>query len=135
MNTTLARLLIALAALLLAVGTALGAIASHALDASLDARALETFETAVEYQFVHSLGLLAVSIYAERHPDTRLLALAGLLLAVGIVLFCGGVYTSSLDGPEWISSLAPAGGISLILGWLVAAGAVAWQFVRGKQHG
>jgi len=132
MKPSLARLLIALSALLLAVGTGLGAIASHALDGTLDAASIASFETGVEYQFIHSLGLLAVSVYAERYPSARALSLAGLLLAIGIVLFCGGVYSSSLDGPEWLSSLAPTGGIGLIAGWLVVAGAVVWQFVTEK---
>lgn len=132
MKPTLARVLIALAALMLAIATALGAIASHALDGVLDAAALRTFETGVEYQFVHSLGLIAVSVYAERCPRVKSLTLAGALLFAGIVLFCGGVYTSSLNGPAWIVSLAPVGGVSLILAWLVVAGTAAWQLVASK---
>ena len=110
----------AAAALLLALATALGAIASHALGGSLDADALHSFETAVQYQFIHSLGLLAVAILAERRPSRPLLLGASLLLT-GILLFCGGVYASSLDGPRWIARLAPAGGVILIAGWLLAA--------------
>jgi uncharacterized membrane protein YgdD (TMEM256/DUF423 family) len=118
-----ARLLIAASALLLALATALGAIASHALGGSLDADALHSFETAVEYQFIHSLGLLAVAILAERQASRPLLIAAALLLA-GILLFCGGVYASSLDGPGWIARLAPAGGMILIGSWLLAAAAL-----------
>jgi uncharacterized membrane protein YgdD (TMEM256/DUF423 family) len=121
MTTTTARALFAFAAVLMAIATGLGAYASHGLDTVLDARALGSFETAVEYQFIHSLGLIGVAIYGERHREAHWLSLAGLLLSVGIVLFCGGVYTSSFDGPSWFSSLAPTGGISLIAGWLVVA--------------
>ena len=123
------RLLIAAGALLLAVATALGAIASHALGASLDAAALHSFETAVEYQFVHSLGLLAVAILAERQASRPLLIGAALLI-VGILLFCGGVYASSLDGPRWLAGLAPTGGVSLIAAWVVVAFAVVHQAWR-----
>ena len=119
MTTTLSRWLIALAALLLAAATGLGAVASHGLAAILDAAALHSFETAVSYQFIHSLGLIAIAIYGERHPTTKALSVAALLLLAGIVLFCGGVYASSLDGPDWIAALAPTGGVSLIVGWLV----------------
>jgi len=125
MPTPTARIFFALAALLMAVATGLGAYASHGLDTVLDARALGSFETAVQYQFIHSLGLIGIAIYGERHPETRWLSLAGLLLAVGILLFCGGVYASSLDGPGWLAGLAPTGGISLIAGWLVVAAALA----------
>lgn len=124
MSVTLSRILIAIAAALLAAATGLGAVASHALQSALDAAELHAFETAVDYQFVHALGLLGLAIYGERRPGSRLLGVAGILLVAGIVMFCGGVYTSSLEGPGWISSLAPAGGSGLIVAWLVAAFAV-----------
>jgi uncharacterized membrane protein YgdD (TMEM256/DUF423 family) len=115
------RGLMAYACLLLALATALGAIASHALDGRLDAAALHSFETAVRFQFVHALGLMALAIYGERRQTSRLWLLAVLLLAVGILLFCGGVYASSLGGPRMLAALAPTGGVALIVGWLVAA--------------
>ena len=116
--------LITLAALLLAIGTGLGAIASHALGATLDANALHAFETAVDYQLIHSVGLLAVAIFGMREAGSRLLLIAACLIAVGILLFCGGVYASSLDGPSLIARLAPTGGVALILGWGLVATAV-----------
>lgn len=120
----------AIAALLMAIATGLGAYASHGLDAILEPAALSSFKTAVDYQFVHALGLIGVAIYGERHPEVKALVLAALLLAVGIVLFCGGVYTSSLDGPAWLAGLAPAGGISLIFGWLVVAVGIGLSWLR-----
>lgn len=121
MNRNLWRALLAIAALLIAVATALGAVASHALDSVLDASSLHSFETAVDYQFWHGLGLLALAIYGERQAGSKLLTLAVALITVGIVLFCGGLYASSLGGPRWIASLAPVGGSALIAGWLGAA--------------
>jgi uncharacterized membrane protein YgdD (TMEM256/DUF423 family) len=121
---------IGVAALLLALATALGAAGSHALGSALDADALTSFMTAVEYQFIHALGLMGLAIHAERRPEGRLLTLAALLLLVGIALFCGGVYASSLGGPRWISGPAPAGGISLIVGWLVVAASVLQTTLR-----
>jgi uncharacterized membrane protein YgdD (TMEM256/DUF423 family) len=123
MSMTPVRLLMATTALLLAAATALGAIGSHAFAGSLDPDALHAFETAVEYQFIHALGLLAIALYLERQPS-RLLGAAAMLLLAGILLFCGGVYASSLDGPRWIARLAPTGGVSLIAGWLLVAFAV-----------
>jgi uncharacterized membrane protein YgdD (TMEM256/DUF423 family) len=118
------RFLIAIAALSLAEATVLGAIGSHLLGSRLDADALSTFGTGVDYQFIHSLGLLAIAIYGDRYAGTRLLGIAALLLLAGILLFCSGVYVSSIGGPEWIAGLAPAGGVSLIAGWVVVAIAV-----------
>ena len=123
----------AAAALLLALATALGAVASHALEGRLDADALHAFGTAVDYQFIHSLGLLAVAIYAAGQPPSKALGLAALLLLVGIVLFCGGVYASSLGGPRWIASVAPTGGVCLIAAWLIFASTLlhqAWRTTR-----
>ena len=121
MTTRLPHYFIAIAAVLLALATGLGAWASHGLAARLDPGALASFETAVNYQFIHALGVLAIGIYAACTRATRLLMLAAALLAIGIVLFCGGVYTSSLDGPRAIAALAPTGGVSLIVGWLAVA--------------
>ena len=121
MTTRPENLLMALAALLIAVATGLGAYASHGLDAVLDADSLGTFETAIRYQFFHSLGLIGICTLAERRRRRKLLLAAGAVIAVGIVLFCGGVYAASLDGPGWIRRLAPTGGTSLIAGWLVVA--------------
>jgi uncharacterized membrane protein YgdD (TMEM256/DUF423 family) len=124
MTTTLSRILMALAAVFMALATGLGAYASHGLDAVLDAAALATFKTAVDYQFFHSLGLIGVCLYGERRPASRVLALAAGVMAAGIVLFCGGVYASSLDGPGWLSGLAPVGGVGLIGSWCLVAVAV-----------
>lgn len=132
MNTNFSRALIGVAAVLIATATGLGAYASHGLDAILDTSSLESFKTGVNYQFIHALGLIGIAIYGERHADIRLLSLAALLLTLGIVLFSGGVYASSLDGPGWIAGLAPTGGISLIAGWIVVAVAM-WQRSSGNQ--
>lgn len=120
MTTTLCRVLMAAAALLMAIATGLGAWASHGLANLLDASALRTFETAVSYQFVHALGLLGLGMFCTLRPGVRLPGFAALVLLAGIALFCGGLYASSLGGPAWIASLAPVGGIGLIVGWILA---------------
>jgi uncharacterized membrane protein YgdD (TMEM256/DUF423 family) len=134
MPATMSRALVMAAALLMAAATGLGAYASHGLDPLLGADALSAFRTAVDYQFFHALGLIGVALYGERHPAMKALPVAAILLLVGIAGFCGGVYSSSLDGPSWLSALAPAGGISLIAGWLVVAFAAARQ-LAARQRG
>jgi uncharacterized membrane protein YgdD (TMEM256/DUF423 family) len=118
MPKTMCRVLIAVSALLMALATGLGAWASHGLG-SLDEAGRHAFETGVNYQFVHALGVLAIAIHARRNQAGRAFGLAAAVLLAGIVLFCGGVYSSSLAGPEWIAGLAPTGGIGLIVGWLL----------------
>jgi uncharacterized membrane protein YgdD (TMEM256/DUF423 family) len=118
-----ARVLLVLGALSLAAATGLGAYASHGLTGVLDARQLNSLLTAIDYQFYHSLGLLAVGILNDRKPQIAWLAAGGLFVA-GIVLFSGGIYASTFVAP-WLSSAAPFGGIFYILGWLVCAYAAA----------
>ena len=120
LNSGFARSLFAVAAILIATATGIGAWESHGA-ATLDADALRSLGTAVDYQFFHALGLLGVAIAIERHRNSGLLTIAALILLGGIVLFCGGVYSSSLGGPGWITSLSPVGGMSLILGWILVA--------------
>lgn len=119
MSNRLAPVILALAMVLLAVATALGAYASHA--AALAPAALESLKTGIDFQFFHALGLLGLALVLERRADGRVLVLGTLAVAVGVVLFCGGVYASSLGGPRVIARLAPVGGVALIIGWLVCA--------------
>jgi uncharacterized membrane protein YgdD (TMEM256/DUF423 family) len=118
-----ARRLIALAALLLAVATLVGALGAHVLSARLAADRFSIFETAVLYQFFHGLGLLAVGVLAINY-GSRLLHVAGALLGVGIVLFSGSLYLLLAGVPRVLGVLTPLGGLCRILGWLLVALAV-----------
>lgn len=119
-----AYLTIAAVALLLA--TAMGAYASHGLAGTLDASALRSVETAVEFHFYHGLGLLAVAVLADGRRRTGWLDAAAALFVVGIVLFSGSLYAKALGAPDWIGRLAPFGGTSFMAGWacLAVAGIV-----------
>jgi uncharacterized membrane protein YgdD (TMEM256/DUF423 family) len=115
-----ARRLIALAALLLALATLVGALGAHLLRARLSAGQFSIFETAVLYQFFHSLGLLALGVLAISY-GSRLLHVAGALLATGIVLFSGSLYLLIVGVPRVFGVLTPLGGVCLILAWLLVA--------------
>lgn len=115
------KILLAIAAMLLLVATALGAYASHGLEDVLEPRALASLKTAVEYHFYHGLGLLAAGILADRYPESKLFFVAGLLFLSGIVLFCGSIYVTSFGGPAVVGRAAPVGGICFMLGWLALA--------------
>jgi uncharacterized membrane protein YgdD (TMEM256/DUF423 family) len=115
-----ARRLIAFAAVLLALATLVGAIGAHLLPARLSIDRFDIFETAVLYQFFHSLGLLAVGVLSVTH-GSRLLHLAGAILAAGIVLFCGSLYLLVAAAPRGIGVLTPLGGLCLIAGWFLIA--------------
>jgi uncharacterized membrane protein YgdD (TMEM256/DUF423 family) len=128
------RVVLAVAALLLGLATALGAYASHGLDGVLDAPSLRSFEIAVEYQFFQALGLVGVGLLLDRDAANRAYLIAAVGLALGMLLFCGGLYASALDGPRVLAGAAPFGGTLLILSWLVCAfGAVRGRRARGRE--
>lgn len=115
-----ARRLIALAAILLAAATLIGALGAHVLREQLAADRFAILQTAVHYQFFHSLGLLAIGVLALTH-GSRLLHGAGLLLATGIVLFSGSLYLLLAGVPRAFGLLTPIGGLCLIAGWVLVA--------------
>ena len=115
------RFLLAAAAVSLCLATGLGAYGTHGLQGSISASAWSAFETAVAYQFYHSLGLLGAALIAERNPDSKAILLGAWLLLSGVVLFCGSIYATSFGAPAAIGSVAPLGGTAFMLGWLSLA--------------
>lgn len=100
----------------------LGALGAHALRAQLSAPMLDVWHTAVHFQFWHALAL---AVCASR-PRTHATHLAAVLLAIGIVLFCGSLYALALGMPGAIGVITPLGGLAFIAGW-VALGVSFWR--------
>jgi len=115
-----ARLFIVLGALVLAAGVALGAVSAHAAKSAPHPEAARLLQTAVLYQLVHGLGLVAVGILARHSAPSRLLALAGGLLFAGVGAFCGSLYSLAFAAVS-LGMLAPIGGSAFIAGWLALA--------------
>jgi uncharacterized membrane protein YgdD (TMEM256/DUF423 family) len=117
---------IAIAAAALALAVLLGAFGAHALRDRLSPASLAVYRTAVDYHFWHGLGLLGVGALMIAWPQsTRLAWVAGLMM-VGLLLFCGGLYTLALGGPPWLGALAPVGGTAFVAAWALLA-VCAWQ--------
>ena len=121
MHKDSSRFALLVGALLAALGIALGAFAAHGLRAVLDQAALAWWQTAVQYQMWHAIGLIALG--AARLPRTLLPAL---LLATGTVIFASTLYAMALGGPRWLGAITPIGGSLMIAGWLV----LAWRVLR-----
>ena len=114
-----ARLILQFAAVLGALTVAIGAFGAHGLRPMLEASGrLETFETAVRYQFYHLLALLAVGVLAVARPEVRGLDTAALLWVAGIVIFSGSLYAICFTGITKFGAVAPLGGLLLIAGWV-----------------
>uniref|UniRef100_R4FPR1 Putative small membrane protein n=1 Tax=Rhodnius prolixus TaxID=13249 RepID=R4FPR1_RHOPR len=91
----------------------LGAYGAHSLlsDDEKDDNVKKAFESANRYHFIHTLALLGV-------PLCRYPSLSGCLFILGLSMFCGTCYYSSLSGDHRFRRLTPIGGTFFILGWL-----------------
>jgi len=109
-----------------ALSVMIGAFGAHALRASLEAsNRLDTFETAVKYQFYHTLALLVIGLLMYRIQD-KLLDYAGLSMIAGILIFSGSLYILCLSGLRWLGAITPIGGLLMIVGWVL----LFWSIAR-----
>ncbi|GAA4012260.1 DUF423 domain-containing protein [Hymenobacter fastidiosus] len=114
-----ARLILQIAALLGALGVAIGAFGAHGLRAMLEASGrFDTFETAVRYQFYHTLALLGIGVLLAFRPEMRTLHTTAWLWLGGTLIFSGSLYTLCFTGITKMGAVAPIGGLLLIAGWI-----------------
>lgn len=104
------RLLLALAGLIGAVGVASAAAASHAGES-------RNFMAIAAICLAHGPALLAISLAGRG----KVIALAGILLASGTVVFSADLALRQWLGHSLIPGAAPLGGVCMIGGWLLAA--------------
>ncbi|MFC5589223.1 DUF423 domain-containing protein [Sporosarcina soli] len=104
-----------------AIAVALGAFGAHALKERLSERYLAIWETAVQYQMFHALGLIAIGILMSSSllGATTQLSWAGYLLLAGIIFFSGSLYILSLSGIGVLGAITPIGGVAFIVGWIM----------------
>jgi len=100
------------------LSVALGAFGAHGLEKILTDKLLDTFKTAVEYQFLHSIVLLIVGLLASQHLKALSIKLAGYFFLVGILLFSGSLYLYIATQTKIFAMITPVGGIFFLLGWL-----------------
>ena len=106
-------------------GVALGAFAAHGLKNRLSADYLAIFHTGVTYQLIHALAIFGVALLANVLPG-RIVAWAGALFCVGILLFSGSLYVLTLTGFSKLGIVTPFGGLAFLAGW-VCLGLAAWR--------
>lgn len=99
-----------------ALAVALGAFGAHALKQTLDAQALEWWDTGVRYLFHNLPGLALCGLLAR--PDRQPRA-AALSLIAGMAIFSGTLCAMALTGARWLGAITPIGGVLLIAGWLL----------------
>ncbi len=149
-----------------AAAVLLGAFGAHGLkgrlaDAAEGAARLGWWETGAHYHLVHSVAVLAVSLWlgacarpgqiegsgsgarqsALRGTEERLASAGGLQWAwaraaliawcLGMLVFSGTLYVMALSGLRWLGAVTPIGGVLLTAGWLLLAVGVR----RPRAHG
>lgn len=94
-----------------------GAYGWHGLEATSAGR--DMFKIGVDYHMWHALALFIIAWLetCTEHVSAKLVRLAGWAFVVGIVLFCGSLYTIGFLGYQPLPGTAPTGGISLMIGW------------------
>ena len=106
------------AGILGAISVGIGAFGAHGLKDLLatNGRA-DTFETAVKYQFYHTLALFLLGLLMVNHNVPQFTYAAYSFLA-GTVVFSGSLYILCLTNVGWLGAITPLGGVGFILGWI-----------------
>ena len=96
------------------LSVALGAFGAHGLKKLISPSLLQTFQTGVDYQFLHTLALLAIALLPQQNRWSNL---AGWSFITGIILFSGSLYLLSLSQTRMLGLITPIGGICFLTGW------------------
>jgi uncharacterized membrane protein YgdD (TMEM256/DUF423 family) len=114
------------------LSVALGAFGAHGLKTVVSPNMLAAYQTGVQYQFIHTLALLALAVFmlssvaksdAMENMMNKIKWSANLMF-VGIVLFSGSLYIMtimSVSGgfPVWLGLITPVGGLAFIMAWFL----------------
>ncbi|HTB62322.1 MAG TPA: DUF423 domain-containing protein [Opitutales bacterium] len=121
-----------LAAFLGLAGIILGAFGAHALHDTLEqTKMTSAWETAVEFQMIHVVALLALAAWGVARgsvasvKEHRWLKRTALCWFAGVILFSGSLYLLALGGPKVLGPVTPLGGLALMAGWMALAIATA----------
>lgn len=103
------------------LSVAFGAFGAHLLEGRVADKYLDTWQTAVQYQMFHSIGLIVVAILMSSSLLGSLSSLswAGYLMLAGIVIFSGSLYVLSLTGIGVLGAITPIGGVAFIVAWVM----------------
>lgn len=117
---------VVIASFLIALYIIMDAIGAHALAEHLkDSKIHEWFFTSLRHLMLGSLGIIVFSIFSHFYQKHFILPIA--LQFLGILLFSGSLLLliyfkiNGINYPKVFSIIAPIGGFSLILSWVIFA--------------
>ena len=100
-----------------ALGVAVGAFGAHALKPIIESNGrMNTWETGMQYYWIHTLALLIVALTIP--PQALARWIIGIWL-VSMALFCGSLFALATGAPNFVGAITPMGGIGFIIGWLL----------------
>jgi len=94
----------------------LGAFAAHGLKSKITTDMIAVFQTGVQYQFYHGLGLILLAILGT-HMSSNLVNISGYFMIAGIICFSGSLYALALTGIKFFGPITPLGGLFFIIAW------------------
>ena len=100
----------------------LGAFGAHGLEGKISDKHIDTWKTAVDYQFYHTLALLFLATFSR--AKNIFIRLSYISFILGIVLFSGSLYLISTHSLTDVGSLSvlgpitPIGGLCFVVGWI-----------------
>ncbi|PPD46834.1 MAG: hypothetical protein CTY16_08625 [Methylobacter sp.] len=103
------------------LGVACGAFGAHGLKAVISPELLAVYQTGVNYQMWHALGLVAIGLLRQQCPGSKLLIWSGWLMFVGILIFSGSLYLLAVLDEKALGMVTPFGGICFLVAWLLLA--------------
>ncbi|MDD2723279.1 MAG: DUF423 domain-containing protein [Methylovulum sp.] len=103
------------------LGVACGAFGAHGLKTLISPELLAVYQTGVNYQMWHALGLLAIGLLRQQNPVSTLLVWSGWLMFVGILIFSGSLYLLAVLDEKALGMMTPFGGVCFLVAWLLLA--------------
>ena len=116
------NVLLVIGTILAFLGVVLGAFGAHALkDKFPEPRYEQIWNTAVQYQMYHALGLILLGILSMDAllGSSSLLSWAGYLMFAGVVFFSGSLYVLSVTGVKKLGAITPLGGLLFLVAWIL----------------
>lgn len=106
------------------ISVAIGAYARHNLNPYLNAKQLTALTTAIKYNQLYALLIVAIGlaiIASAKLANSKLLKISGYLFVTGTVMFSFSIYVSVWlrQTPTQDAIIAPLGGATLLLAWLM----------------
>jgi uncharacterized membrane protein YgdD (TMEM256/DUF423 family) len=114
------ELIIASVFFMLAV--ALGAFGAHGLKPILTEKAMQTYQTGVQYQFLHAIALFIVSFIG--HLYQMRIQLTFWIFTAGIIFFSFNCYLYAFTGVKAFAMIVPVGGLLFLIGWSTLVGKI-----------